>query len=423
MTAPAATEPVAAPEPQYIERPVEDVDAIPEKEKNRRIAAELFKDDDEPAPQPKAEPKLESPPAQRRREEPAPKRDAMGRAHRSDGTIMPKAEADALAAAPTVAPQGSPAAEAPPKLADTPNVPLRWTAYGKETEIPGALYKPGHGVFIPEASIPDIRRAYARGTQGYETLAAENAKYREGASQMYTAKEAQADAVLSVMAPIFKDAQTFYQFAQRVVANPELEVERLQLAIGRKELEFQRTIQVPDGVGDHASEPNSGEIAEAITDEMEDFFRNPQYGLAGEFTLAEQNALRAKAFEMMPRFLTRVDRDLDEMGNPIVSKDQQIAVRKGEVLVNRAALLAELRFVATHPSRQPRSTGAAPAAANGAPQSGVPASPARSAPPSAVGRSRAQVPSAPQPGTGRRNKDTIPNHSVKAAADWLFGDD
>ena len=419
MTAPA-TEEVALRE---TDAPVFDADAERESDKNRRIAQEIFKDDDEDespyvAPKPTREP--EAPPAQRRREQAAqvertPVEDARGRLHRANGTVMSNEEATAYRAAQRAPDATEPQAEAAPEApAWVPNEELEFMAYGEPIKLEGSLYRQGHGCFVPEAKMGELRQYIARGHR-YEKVVAENERLRSTSNSLYTQREAQADAVLDVVAKTFKDPQMLQEFMAAFQQNPQLAFREMQIAIREKELALQGQVQQPDATSELSADP--AEIAEAFTDELQDFFTDPRYGLTGKFTVAEQKNIRNVCFQKAHEFTVVVDRDLDANGDPIVNSSQKVSIRKGETLVNRGKLLSELQYAANN-----RSNGAPPVApATAGVQSTPPVT--RQAPPSAVGRSRAQVPSAPQPGTGRRTQDTIPNHSITAAANYLFGDD
>jgi hypothetical protein len=407
----------SAPETLYREAPVFDADKESDKDKNRRIAKELFPDDEKDGEGPiKAEKELQAPPAQRRRQAKAdipaigetPRdKEPVERPRAADGKFAPRAEpvADGAAA------EG--AEVAAPVVAEEPPVPLEWLAYGETVTIPGALYKPGHGVFIPEAAIPDVRQSWAR-AQRYPQLVEQNRELRESSAKLYGRKEAQADAVLQIIGSHFKTPQSLQAFAQQVMADPERVQERLLLALERKELEFSKNVvELPS----EASEPDAGEIAESLTDEFTRFLADDPE-LKGKFTPAEQRELRQRVFANSNLFLTKVDRDYDIHGAPVVSAEQQVEVRKGELLVNRGRLLAELRLVAQNGLNGSARTGSARQ------EGGAPSTPParRPAPPSAAGRSRANaaVP-ASQPSRGRQS-DSFPNHSLSAASKWLFED-
>ena len=416
MTAPA-TEEVALRE---TDAPVFDADAERESDKNRRIAQEIFKDEDEDespyvAPKPTREP--EAPPAQRRREQAAqaertPVEDARGRLHRANGTVMSNEEATAYRATQRAPDATEPQAEAAPEApAWVPNEELEFMAYGEPITLEGSLYRQGHGCFVPEAKMGELRQYIARGHR-YEKVVAENERLRTTSNSLYTQREAQADAVLDVVAKTFKDPQMLQEFMAAFQQNPQMAFREMQIAIREKELALQGNVHQPDAPSDDV---DPAEVAEAFTDELQEFFTNPAYGLVGKFSVARQKEIRNITFQKAGEFTVRVDRDLDASGNPILNSSQQVAIRKGETLVNRGKLLQELQYAANGSTN-----GHVAPVATDRGQSPPPV--ARQAPPSAVGRPRAQVPPAPQPGTGSRTKDTIPMHSVTAAAKYLFGD-
>lgn len=428
-------------EPTYVDRPVEDMDSGSEKEKNLAIAKALFPDDEPDeaeAPPVREAPKMDSPPAQRRREAKAAEsgeakqlvQDELGRYHRPDGTVASKAE---VAAQQQGQQQGAPV-EAP--VAETPaapvveNVPLSFLAYGENVSIPGALYKPGHGAFIPESQIPELRAMWARGAVKYPKLEQQNATLRDQIGKAYTEKEAKANAVLDIIGKHFETPDALATFAAQVLANPTDALARLQFLMEKREFELGKNVQ--GAPSEDRSAPDPAEITESFTDEMERFFRDPQYGIAGKMKLSyqEEQQLRNAVFQHAAKFMVTVDRDLDSNGQPVVSSAQKPVIFKGETLINRVQLLSELKYAINYNNTKANGgrPAAAPApsaapAANGSPQSGAPVS-RRAAPPSAVSRSRAQVPSAAQPGIRQRRKDNgIPTHSLSAAADWLMGDD
>lgn len=421
-------------EPTYVDRPVEDMDSGSDKEKNLAIAKALFPDDepDEAAAPPVREaPKMDSPPAQRRREAKAAEsgeakqlvQDELGRYHRPDGTVASKAEvaAQQQQSAPVEAP--APETPAPPVI---DNVPLEFLAYGKPLVYEGSLYKPGHGAFFPEATLAQLRQDVARGRIQYPLLEQKNAALRDQIGKAYTEKEAKANAVLDIIGKHFETPDALATFAAQVLANPTDALARLQFMMEKREFELGKNVQ--GAPSESSSAPDPAEIAESFTDEMERFFRDPSFGISGKLSYADQRMLRNAVFQNAAKFMVTADRDLDSNGQPVVSSQQKIEIRKGEVLINRVQLLAELKYAINA-----RANGGTPApvqpvgqtssAANGSPQSGAPVT-RRSAPPSAVSRSRAQVPTAPQPGIRQRRKDNgIPTHSLSAAADWLMGDD
>ncbi len=394
--------------------PVFDADAEKESDKNRRIAKELFPDNEDEG-EVKAEKDLPQPPAQRRRQSKAelseigsaPREAPKERVRAPDGKFV-KTEAEVQTEAIPQA-DGAPA-EVAPVVDDNPVVDLEWTAYGEQVSIPGAKYKPGHGVFIPETEIANVRRSWAQSTR-YPKLVDQNAELRANQDKLYSRKEAEADAVLQIVGQHFKTPQSLHAFAQQVLNDPERIAERLAFAIEKKQWELGQNVVEPL---QQNAEPEPAEIAESLTDEFERFIRaDPE--LKGTWTPAEQRNIMSNVFKNAPIFLTKVDRDYDIHGNPVVSAEQKVEVRKGEILVNRTALLTELRLAAQEKKAGTR-TGTP--RQEGGRQSIPPVR--RQAPPSAAGRTRATAGStASQPSRGRQS-DTIPNHSVSAAAKWLF---
>jgi len=397
-----------------------------ESARNQSIAAQLFPDDEdsddtppETAPETPPEPRSETPPepapepAQAGSDVPGFTKDAKGRYHRPDGTVASKEEVEKARAsvrASTGTPEPVPQADGTPEPAkveeepeDAPE-PVQWLAYGKPVSIEGAQYKRGHGYFIPEAKGPELRQAWARGHVRYPQVVEENAKLREALGSTFTQKEAEAHAAIEVLGRHLGSAEAFRQFLEEAGQYPELALRELRVDIQQKQNELGARVSTPDAAL-MANEPDVGEVAEALTDELEQMFRATE--LTGKFTPAAQRALTDRVFQRAAAYLTRADRDYPEDG-----------VTKGALVVNRAALWADLQYEASRSGAPPK----APTPVRPAAPSGEKASPnAPPAPPSAVGRSRT-IPTPPAEGT-RNRKATIPTRSLKEAADWLLSDD
>lgn len=388
---------------------------VSDQQRSKDVAAQLFADDDEPeAPTPAVVPDPEPPPQTDAVKEPEPveqksdvpgfTKDAKGRYHRPDGTVASKDEVEKARAAVPPPVETPPAAPEAPKPEEPAVEPLQWLAYGKPVEIPGAQYKPGHGVFIPDASVPALRQAWARGHERYPTVVNENAELREALQQTFTRREAEANAVIEVLGSFLSSEQAFQQFLEQAQQAPGLALREIRAALKEKQVELGAQVKEPAA---HLVTPqvDPGEVAEALTDELEETFRSPEF--RGRFTPKEQRDLVDQVFRRAAAYLTRVDRDYPEAG-----------IKSGDLVVNREALFADLMYEAQR--GRPASPPSAPASASPVAPAAQPkaAAPPPPPPPSAVGRSTTTA--APK-ATGA--KAGIPTTSLKATADWLLADD
>lgn len=365
-----------------------------ESARNSEIAAALFPDD-EPA-----EPVVEVP------ETPAEKaervRDEKGRfaqkSEAKDEPVVkeePKVEQKADA---TVAPDPA----APPPAPEPDIEPLQWLAYGKPVEIPGAQYKPGHGVFIPDSQVPQLRQAWARGHERYPQIVNENAELRQALSSVYTRREAEAYAVIEVLGQHFGSEQAFQQFLQYASESPALALREIRAMLKEKQLELGQNVSEP---AERLTNPqvDAADVAEALTDEMELMFRQPEF--RGKFTPAQQRDLTNRVFGRANAYLTRADADYPAHG-----------IKKGDLVVNTDALLNDVRYEVSRGAAPKPPATATPAVPSASTSSAPPPPP----PPSAVGRSRTTA--APKQSDSRK-KSTIPTRSLQETADWLVSDD
>ena len=229
------------------------------------------------------------------------KTDSMGRLHRADGTMMSREEAEAHRAAnpqaaEATAPVASPTAEAvapaaAPAVPDLPT-PTPWTfrAKGQDVTPPGAQHIPGHGVFIPEADVPNFRAAWAHHMERDELLT----RSRTLDGELQTARAA-AKAVEAKLDVLYKGLSV-PALVQRGMSAEKADdlISRLALDIGRAEVSIALTArtQAPATVA-KSSDRDVMEQVDSLIEEarqspqLQDLFRHPKAGPAFEQTIRE----------------------------------------------------------------------------------------------------------------------------------------
>ena len=227
------------------------------------------------------------------------KTDSMGRLHRADGTMMSREEADAHRAAhpPSGEPPAVPDVATAPQPTVQPTVPdlptpTPWTfrAKGQDVTPPGAQHIPGHGVFIPEADVPNFRAAWAHHMERDELLT----RSRTLDGELQTARAA-AKAVEAKLDVLYKGLSV-PALVQRGMSAEKADdlISRLALDIGRAEVSIALTArtQAPATVA-KSSDRDVMEQVDSLIEEarqspqLQDLFRHPKAGPAFEQTIRE----------------------------------------------------------------------------------------------------------------------------------------
>lgn len=156
--------------------------------------------------------------------------------------------------APTEAAPDAEASEAPAEGEETPPeedptadvVDWSFRAYGQDIPVPGAKYKPGHGAFIPEETLGNVRQLIARGMK-YEKVQHEREQLKQG----LLARELEAKAVVEVLTPLLNPERL-----TQAALNPDLTIKELTLALKERQLDLQREhgqrLVQPDATHDEA---------------------------------------------------------------------------------------------------------------------------------------------------------------------------
>lgn len=329
---------------------------------------------------------------------PDPKAD-RGDGRTVEGKFAPKA-GDAPApdpAAPVVegAPVVDPATGTPPPDAPPEPEVVDWTftAYGEPVTIPGAKYKPGHGAFIPDAHVGQVRQAWARAMK-YDRLVADNERYRTELAQP-TERELEAAAVVETMLPLLSQ-----EWIEQAALNP-LELERVALALERKKLELrQATPNVRSAP--RSPEPDAEEFRRTVTDEL---------------TTVVESAGMDPAIQTVLRHPTlgpEVERRFHAMWPSFVVTDDQ-----GMAFLDTDAATQELLGLCRLAAPAVGRPGSAPKAAPSAPPTGTPPASPPPPPPATGGALSATAGKAPPSAPTGRVGPSRHFKTAKDAASWL----
>lgn len=294
-----------------------------------------------PKDAPKAEPKADAKPAKesKNKEYVREGRRFVAKNAEQDKPEDESAEADAPEAVPADAPEktdGAEAAAAPEQeqVADEPIVPYTFKAYGQELTFPGAQYKPGHGVFIPEENLTALRVSFARAMK-HDKLVQDNEGLRAELKRGTTQKDLEAQAVLDVVLPKLTSDEWLNAFVQ----NPDLARQQLALELGRKQLEVQQRLLTDPTL--RAADPSLLEarttpqdIAHELDLTLADLVQRPEF--KGVFSRTELADLSTAIADRQGAYVVAAPQDLPEIG-----------VRKGEPVIDQHALLRDLQREAT----------------------------------------------------------------------------
>lgn len=160
----------------------------------------------------------------------------------------------------------------------------------RDITIPGALYKPGHGVFIPDT--PESRVAFdqmlARGAK-YAEVQQQNQQLRTALKQGTTADRLEKEALSEVLKTMMDPA-----WIQAASANPELEFERIALRLERAQLQLKesRGGELVD-VAALTDQSDRDQLAEALESELEATYNDLLRELAPALPAKDREALRA----------------------------------------------------------------------------------------------------------------------------------
>lgn len=240
--------------------------------------------------------------------------------------------ADPAEEPPAEAAEGPAGAEAAP-VAEEPDaaiVPYTFKAYGQEIAFPGAQYKPGHGVFLPEDSLTAFRVAVARAIK-HDKLVQDNESLRTELKRGTTQKDLEAQAVMDVVLPKL----TSDEWLQAFVQNPELARKELALELRSRQLEVQQRLLTDPAF--RATDPSLLEAKtspEDVTHELDvtvdELLRRDEF--KGAFTRAERADLAQAIADRQGAYVVPAPQDIPE-----------INVRKGEPVIDQHALYRDLQ--------------------------------------------------------------------------------
>lgn len=228
--------------------------------------------------------------------------------------------------------EGEPSAEPDPDI--VPWV-LETQTRGEPTriEIPGALYKPGQGVFIPDTpeAQGQFRQMLVRGAR-YERVQQQNAQLREQLTAGVTRHQLENQAMAAVLKDVLNP-----DFITQAALDPEMTIERLQLKLQRAALDLER--QHGGALVDTQANPREAleSAAYALEESFEDVIGEVAPGLDPDARAEIEAAIAQTAAAYVSR------------------------TRGGGVAVNRAALQDMVtRLVRSHTAGKPAPRRAAP---------------------------------------------------------------
>jgi len=204
-------------------------------------------------------------------------------------------------------------------------VPWKFKAYGSEVAIEGAQYKPGHGAFIPEDSLGNARQLLARGMK-YPQVVEANEQLRSKLTSTVSRKEVEAQAVLETLAPVLTP-----QWISEASVDPELAIERLAVALGRKQNELERKFASELSQADRNIPDPSSDLEERKAEHLESVFeeavRSPE--IARMLTTPKQREhLQRSVAQVAPAFFVTAPMDAPDG-----------SFRKGETVLDTYRLM------------------------------------------------------------------------------------
>lgn len=281
--------------------------------------------------------------------EPTPQqRAAADRARREDGTFdkdkkpkgpKPKPLVDDLEIDPQLVDPGD--AEPDPDAAAEPEpaapaeaqpAPYTFIANGQEIALPGALLKPGVGVFIPEGdALEQMRIGMARGAR-LAHQQQRNAELRSQLERGYTRVGAEAAALSQMFAP-FLDPEKGLD-AWRAAANDPLIVDRLRLKVQQAQQQIES--QYKDSGAPLVDAPKAGEppaeLVQEIQGNLSDTFERALRKAWPDAAPADRQQLEQEIARTAQAYLERASAD-DPLGR----------WSKGGIAINQARMETMIR--------------------------------------------------------------------------------
>lgn len=225
-----------------------------------------------------------------------------GRPRNPDGTFAPKGAAPPTEGDGQRGGAAQPVPEAAGAIPDPGPAPTPWVAnlYGQDAEpIPGALYKPGHGVFVPETQLGALTALVARGSK-YEEFRRERQEAARQVEQAVAPVEFEAKTLAGIVAQFLQP--TFYeQFGLTPdLAQPyiqELQFRLREAALERRE-KFGTAQAIRQTTGPVQAELDPYDAQATVRAEVAEVVRQADYH--GLFSDADVQALGSRLTALNP---------------------------------------------------------------------------------------------------------------------------
>lgn len=262
---------------------------------------------------------LDTPPAPPAAETPPPVEVNDGRQRDERGRFVASAS-DAPPADPTPAPEPptpeaktetpapeTPAAAEPPATPEAADIePFQFRGSGHDITIEGAMYKKGHGVFVPEQAMDDLRIRL--------THAAKFPKLRERAERAeaqirsgITRHQAENTALVETLGFLL-DPDALTKWLQAASADPSLAAERLSVALQRKHIDIERKYGGQIVEAPKEGEPDDAAVLELQT-QLDDTFQSVMSRIWPDATAEQRHAVEQVIGQSYQSFLTRAVAD------------------------------------------------------------------------------------------------------------------
>ena len=189
----------------------------------------------------------------------------------------------------------SEAAGAPPS---EPIAPWVANLYGEEAApIPGALYKPGHGVFVPEAELGTLTALVARGRR-YDEFKRE----RQDAAKYVESAVAPVQAEAKVMGSVLAATVLNPDWITQAALDPQGAIREIALSLREQHLELREQFRTPQPptpqTTGEASEVDPYDAHATIRAEVTDLLRLPDYH--GVFAPQDVQAMERRLSTLHP---------------------------------------------------------------------------------------------------------------------------
>ncbi len=200
----------------------------------------------------------------------APKTGDQGAKPIRGGTTKPDPVAEPVATTAAPEPAAAPVPVDAPADALPPPEPFVFPAYGEQVTIPGAQYIKGHGAFIPEAALADVRQAWARNLRHDHVVGLADTARKEAAEARTSSaiEKAQWELLANQVSP---------EWLASLGVDPtvaEREIKRLELDVREARIRIQSQAPVAQA---QTPQVTDGDLAQAFEVQLDQFAGRPEF--------------------------------------------------------------------------------------------------------------------------------------------------